>query len=230
MIRFLFGRPGSGKTHTTVEAIRRLCAEGGRRVFLIVPEQQAYSSERELLAALPPEAGRSFRVLSFTRLCDHLADLYGGRAQHTVTRAMRSLLMWENLRQLKGILETYSSSGATDPSLCRKMLSTVEELGVNGISSASLERAADKLDRSAPLRGKLRDIALVSASYSGLLTEVYGEDPADRLLRAAEKLEEHAFFEHAYVFVDGFTSFTVQEYALLREMLRQAAEVTVTFG
>ena len=230
MIRFLFGRPGSGKTHTTVEAIRRLTAEGDRRVFLIVPEQQAYSTERELLAALPPEAGRSFRVLSFTRLCDHLADLYGGRAQHTVTRAMRSLLMWENLRQLKGILETYSSSGATDPSLCRKMLSTVEELGVNGISSASLERAADKLDRSAPLRGKLRDIALVSASYSGLLTEVYGEDPADRLLRAAEKLEEHAFFENTYVFVDGFTSFTVQEYALLREMLRQAAEVTVTFG
>ena len=230
MIRFLFGRPGSGKTHTTVEAIRRLVTEEDRRVFLIVPEQQAYSTERELLSALPPEAGRRFSVYSFTRLCDKLAELYGGRAQHTVTRAMKSLLMWENLRQLKGILETYSSSSATDPSLCRKMLSAVEELSVNGISSASLEHAADKLDKGAPLRGKLRDIALVAASYSGLLTEVYGEDPSDRLLRAADQLAKHDFFADSYVFLDSFTSFTVQEYALLREILRQAREVTVTFG
>ncbi|MBQ4113731.1 MAG: PD-(D/E)XK nuclease family protein, partial [Clostridia bacterium] len=230
MIRFLFGRPGSGKTHYTVERIRELIQKQSGRVFLIVPEQQAYSTERELLAALPPNAGLRFTVLSFTRLCDRLADLYGGRARHTVTRAMRSLLMWENLRQLKNILETYGGSGTTDPSLCGKMLSTVEELGINGVSSASLERAADQLSKDAPLRDKLRDIALVSAAYSNLLTEVYGEDPADRLIRAADKLAEHDFFADSYVFFDAFTSFTVQEYVLMREILRQAEDVTVTFG
>ena len=229
MIRFLFGRPGSGKTRYTVDSIRRLTAEGRGPVYLIVPEQQAYTTERELLSTLPPEAARCFSVLSFTRLCDTLFELYGGRAHQTVTRAMRSLLMWENLRELGGLLETYRGGGATDPSLCRKMLGAVEELTWGGISPTALENAARRLPKDSPLGAKLRDIALVSASYTGLMTEVYGEDPADRLLRAADKLEEHGFFGGAYVFVDSFTSFTAQEYAILRLILSQAAEVTVTF-
>ena len=229
MIRFLFGRPGSGKTRYTVESIRRLTAEGRGQVYLIVPEQQAYTTERELLSALPPEATQHFTVLSFTRLCDTLFELYGGRAHQTVTRAMRSLLMWENLRELGGLLETYGGGTTTDPSLCRKMLSATQELAVSGITPTALENAADRLPADSPLRAKLRDIALVSASYTGLMTEVYGEDPADRLLRAAEKLEEHDFFKGAYVFLDSFTSFTAQEYAILRPILTQAAEVTVTF-
>ena len=95
MIRFLFGRPGTGKTTRIVREIQALCADGSCPVYLIVPEQQAYSAERDVLSALPPEAGRCLSVLSFSRLCDKVADLYGGRAQHTVTRAMKSLLMWE---------------------------------------------------------------------------------------------------------------------------------------
>ena len=143
MIRFLFGRPGSGKTYTVIHEITKLAAEGGRPIYLIVPEQQAYSAERDILSILPPEAGRCFSILSFSRLCDTVADRFGGRAQHTVTRAMKSLLMWENLRELTGILETYTQTAATDSSLCKKMLSAAEELKNNGVTPTALERAAD---------------------------------------------------------------------------------------
>lgn len=230
MIRFLFGRPGTGKTTRMVREIQALCADGSRPVYLIVPEQQAYSAERDVLSALPPEAGRCLSVLSFSRLCDKVADLYGGRAQHTVTRAMKSLLMWENLRQLGGMLETYIHGGSTDTSLCEKMLRATEELKVNGITPTALERATHHLEPKAPLYGKLRDLALVSASYDGLLSEVYGENPSDRVLRAAEQIEKHGFFENSVVFMDSFTSFTMQEYAVLRSVMAQADEVTVSFG
>jgi ATP-dependent helicase/nuclease subunit B len=197
MIRFLFGRPGTGKTTHVVNEIKSVTAEGIRPVFFIVPEQQAYSAERDLLAAIPPSAGQHLSVLSFSRLCDTVADLYGGRAQHTVTRSMKSLLMWENLRQLKGMLEVYSGSGSTDASLTGKMLAAAEELRLNGVTSASLEQAASRLDSAAPLRGKLRDLALVTAAYDGLLSEVYGENPSDRMLRTAEKIDAHGFFDGA---------------------------------
>lgn len=229
MIRFLFGRPGSGKTYTVMREIAALASDGNHPVYLIVPEQQAYSAEREILSVLPPEAGRFVSVLSFSRLCDVLADRFGGRTQHTVTSAMKSLLMWENLRELTGILETYSHATATDGSLCKKMLSATEELKANGVSSTELERVANELNSSSPLYGKLRDLALVSASYDGLLSQVYGENPADRLLRAATQIEENLFFEGATVFIDSFTSFTAQEYAVLRPMIKQAAQITVTF-
>ena len=230
MIRFLFGRPGSGKTYTVIHEITKLAAEGDRPVYLIVPEQQAYSAERDILSILPSHAGRYFSILSFSRLCDTVADRFGGRAQHTVTRAMKSLLMWENLRELTGVLETYTHTAATDGALCKKMLSAAEELKNNGVTPTALERAAEALEPSSPLYGKLRDLALVAASYDGLVSQVYGENPADRLLRAAEQIEKHDFFQGAVVYIDSFTSFTAQEYAILRSIIRQAATVTVTIG
>ena len=234
MIRFLFGRPGSGKTYTVIREITELAkeplGEGTRPIYLIVPEQQAYSAERDILSALPPRAGRSFSILSFSRLGDAVADRFGGRAQHTVTRAMKSLLMWENLRELTGILETYTHSAAMDGALCKKMLAAAEELKNNGVSAVALERAAEGLDRSSPLYGKLRDLALVASAYDGLISQVYGENPADRLIRAAEQIEEHDFFRGSVVYVDSFTSFTAPEYAILRAIIGQAEEVTVTVG
>ncbi len=229
MIRFVFGRPGTGKTYTTVERIRASVADGARRVYLIVPEQMAYSAERDVLSALPQDAARCFSIFSFSRLCDHLGDRFGGRSRQTLGRAMRTLLMWQNLRELAGMPEVYRVSTADD-TLCRRMLSTVDELTVNAVSPVRLESAAERLTADAPLRGKLRDIALIGAAYNGLVDEVLGENPADRLLRAAAQIEEHGFFADAVVFVDGFTSFTAQEYAILRPIFAQAHEVTVTVG
>ncbi len=229
MIRFVFGRPGTGKTYTTVERIRTLVAAGERHVYLIVPEQQAYSAERDILSTLPPDAGKCFSILSFSRLCDTLADRFGGRTQHHLSRAMRTLFMWQNLRELSGMPEVYRLS-TVDDTLCRKMLSTVEELTFNGVDPSRLEAAAERLALDAPLRGKLRDIALIGAAYNGLVREVLGENPADRLIRAAEQIDAHGFFKGAVVFVDSFTSFTAQEYAVLRSIFGQAKEVTVTIG
>ncbi len=230
MIRFLFGRPGTGKTYRMVEEIRTLVSDGVQPIWLIVPEQQVYSAERDILSVLPPSAGKCFSIISFSRLCDIVSNRYGGRTQHTVSRAMKSLIMWQNLRELTEILETYTHSAATDASLCTKMLRATEELKVSAITPTQLEAAAAHLDVSAPLYGKLRDLALISAAYDGLVSEIYGENPADRLLRAAAQIEAHEFFRDAVVFVDSFTSFTMQEYTILRLLVRQASALTVSFG
>ncbi|MBE6652366.1 MAG: hypothetical protein E7610_02985 [Ruminococcaceae bacterium] len=230
MIRFLFGRPGSGKTYTITHEIAALAEKKDRPIYLIVPEQQAYSAERDLLSILPAEAGRFLSILSFSRLCDTVFDQFGGRTQYTVTRAMKSLLMWENMRELKGILETYTNAMTTDSALCKKMLAATEELKLNGISPTKLERAANELDCGSPLYGKLRDLALVSSAYDGLLCQAYDENPTDRLIRAVEQIEAHEFFRNSVVFIDSFTSFTAPEYAVLRAIIRQAVDVTVTIG
>ncbi len=230
MMHFLFGRPGSGKTYRILQDIRAQLEMMDTPIWLIVPEQMAYSAERDILQALPPTAGTRFSIITFSRLYDLVTDRFGGRTQHTVTRAMKSLLMWQNLRELRGMLETYAHSAAADGSLSPKMLMAAEELSLNAISPQKLEAAAKRLDKSSPLHAKLRDLALVASAYDGLLTEVYGENPADRLLRAAAQIEEHDLFAGAIIYIDGFSSFTVQEYAILRPLIRQAEAITVTFS
>ncbi len=229
MIRFVFGRPGSGMTERILCDIRSLVEADTAPVWLIVPEQQVYSAERDILSALPPDAGKYFSIISFSRLCDLLADRYGGRTQHALSRAMRTLFMWQNLRELNGLPEIYTTASG-DETLCRGMLRAAEEFKRNAVSPARLEAVAEHLEAGSPLRAKLRDLALISAAYDGLVTEVCGQNPSDRLVRAAEQIDAHEFFAGAHVFIDSFTSFTAQEYAILRPIIEQAAGVTVTFG
>ena len=229
MLNLLFGGPGSGKTRTVIERIRADLSSGEGQVYLLVPEQMLYSAESGILPGLPPEAGKRLSVLSFTRLCDTVADRFGGRAFGTLTRASRALLMWRTLRELHGLLETGTNPAPDgDPALCRLMLDATDELSRAAVSLAALERAARLLPSDAPLAHKLRDLSLVSAAYGGLLRELCGNDPADRLLRTAGVLEREDFFRGTTVYLDSFTSFTAPEYAALRVMLAQASAVTLT--
>ncbi|MCQ2429024.1 MAG: PD-(D/E)XK nuclease family protein [Clostridia bacterium] len=230
MIRFLFGKPGTGKTHEVYEGIRREITGGKRRVFLIVPEQQVYSAEASFLSSLPPEAGQRFSVVSFSRLCDLVADKYGGRTACTLTKAAKSLLMWRNLRELRGLMEAFTAPDGDDTSLCRLMLDEANELAVNAIDPVVLEKAAERLDHDSPLYHKLRDISLAAASYDRLVREVCGDAPSDRMIRTAEKIRRHGFFRDASVWIDSFTSYTAEEYALLRPIFEQADSVTVTIS
>ena len=195
MLNLLFGGPGSGKTRTVIERIRADLSSGEGQVYLLVPEQMLYSAESGILPGLPPEAGKRLSVLSFTRLCDTVADRFGGRAFGTLTRASRALLMWRTLRELHGLLETGTNPVPDgDPALCRLMLDATDELSRAAVSPAALERAARLLPSDAPLAHKLRDLSLVSAAYGALLRELCGNDPADRLLRTAGVLEREDFF------------------------------------
>lgn len=228
MLNYLFGRPGTGKTFEILQRIRADLQSGTGEVFLILPEQQLYSAEASILPGLPPEAGRRLSVLSFSRLADVAADRFGGRTFGRLTRASRTLLMWRTLRELRGLLSSGGHAPDGDASLCRLMLSATDELSQNAVSPASLERAARQLPADSPLAHKLLDLSLVSAAYSGLLTELCGDDPADRLLRTATVLSREGFFAGSTVYLDSFTSFTAQEYAILEVMLAQASEVTVS--
>ncbi len=228
MVHFLFGKPGTGKTFRVTQAIRDTLTEDRGSVYLIVPEQAVYSAERGLLPALPPESQRRLSIVSFSRLADMVADVCGGRTFGSLTRASSALLMWRNLRELSGLLETFHIANGEDTSLCCLMLNMTAELSCNAIDSHKLESAAACLPFDSPLRAKLRDIALVAAAYDGLVRDLCGSNPADRLLRTARQVSNRPFFDGATVFIDSFTSFTVQEYALLRPLISQARDVTVT--
>ncbi len=188
-----------------------------------------YSAESGILPGLPPEAGKRLSVLSFTRLCDTVADRFGGRAFGTLTRASRALLMWRTLRELHGLLETGTNPVPDgDPALCRLMLDATDELSRAAVSPAALERAARLLPLDAPLAHKLRDLSLVSAAYGG----AFCANCAAMILPTACCVQpgywSGGLFPGTTVYLDSFTSFTAPEYAALRVMLAQASAVTVT--
>ncbi len=223
MIRFLYGAPGSGKTHYIFGQL----AESSADALLIVPEQQTVLAEREALDRLPPPSRLDFEALNFTRLCNRVFRLYGGLSYHYITPAMKSLFMWRTLRELSPLLEEYSAAGG-ELSLTEVMLRAVEELSAASVSSEALEAASDKLSPGG-LRSKLRDLALISSAYKNLVAESF-DDKENDLSKLCEICRKHRFFAGKRVFIDSFTSFTAAEYAVIEQIFDQADEVTVALA
>ncbi len=225
MITFLYGPYGSGKTTSILKDIANATAQE-KHTFLIVPEQEAVRAERMTLHALPPSAGLHLEVLNFSRLYNRVCREYGGLSYRYVKPSLRHLLMWQNLRELSPLLEEYGESAQKDPTLGEWMLSAISECKACGVRPHELEKAASSV-KEEPLARKLRDLALIYASFDRLVSERY-TDSADDLSRLADMLDRHDFFRGTHVFVDSFSSFTAQEHRILRHIFAMAENVTVS--
>ncbi len=230
MLKMLLGRTGSGKTAQITGEIREILKVKKQRVFMLIPEQQLFSVERELLPSLPSDEVEFLTLTSFTKLCDTLEEQYGGRAHTSLSKAASALLMWLNLRELSGLLKTYGKVPSGDTAMTHMMLNTAKELWGNGMTPELLENAARDLPPDSPLASKLCDVSLVISSYHQMVEDLCGQDPADRLLRSCELAKKHKAFSDTVIFLDSFTSFTSQEYQMIAVMLSQAEQVTVTLG
>lgn len=227
MLNLIYGVSGSGKTAFLTENIRA-DIQNHKPCFLLVPEQQAYISESEVPRIYPKDARLYFEVVHFSGLADKIFRRFGGVTQQNLQGGIRTLLMWDTLRSLSPLMKEYKSNASKDASLTSLMLQTVNELRMNGVSAEQLEETAAKLTDDHPLKNKLMDIAMIDSTYAMKLEGCMGSDLPDRLLRMTEKLEQNDFFSGYNVYVDSFTSFTMQEYRVLKEILRQADNVTVS--
>ena len=227
MLKLICGPSGVGKTEHLTKCIEADIARGVRS-FLLIPEQQAYISERDLAARLPKNAGLYFEVVSFSGLAEKLFCEYGGVTAESVSGAVSSLLMWHTLSTLSPLLQQYGKSAEGDLTLTNLMLSAIAEMRAGGISAQALEDAAAQMEEGSALQKKLSDLALIDATYHAKIEECFGADPSDKLLRLSALLQEHRYFENCNVYIDSFTSFTVPEYAVLLQILGQASSVTVS--
>lgn len=205
----------------------RADVEAGRRCCLIVPEQQAYISEKQLADALPPSAGRYFEIFSFSRLADLLFRRYGGPAPAQIGGAARALLMWDTLRELSPRLRYFGTRGGRDSTLTAKLLTAVGEMESSGITEEALGAAAASVPAGDPLTDKLLDLAEISTRFRERCRTAAGLDPSERLSLLAEKLRKAPLLKGVSVYVDSFTSFTYPEYEILAALMREDSPVTV---
>ena len=163
-----------------------------------------------------------FEVVSFSRLAEDVFCQYGGVTAESVSGAVSSLLMWHTLATLSPLLEQYGKSAEGDLTLTNLMLSAIAEMRAGGVNAKMLEDAASEMEEDSALRKKLLDLALIDATYHAKIEECFGTDPSDKLLRLSALLQKHRYFENCNVYIDSFTSFTVPEYAVLLQILKQA--------
>lgn len=224
MLEFVLGRAGSGKT----EHLRRMLAQkslaGEEKLIMIVPEQYTFETEKAMLRLCGAERANNIQVYSFTRLAEAVFRKEGGAAGRRLSDGGRRILMSSALMECEDQLEVYQNA-AKSGRVTDIMLTAVNEMKMCGITPQQLADTARIIDGRG-LRKKLSEIALLYGAFEALVAASY-LDSRDDLTRLEEALQVSEFFRDATVAVDSFEGFTVQETAVLAQILKKADTVSV---
>ena len=241
MRRLLLGRSGSGKSQAVFDRLQALVEQGHDKVFLLVPEQYSFESERTLQTRLGTQGAAHVQLISFTRLADKVFRELGGMAGEQLDDGMRALLMSRALEQVSLLAQDAGEPlmGAdprqvTDSAYVEQLLVLRQELLQCAVPLEELDRvqqemAADKTVTGQSLQEKAKDFYRIFSTYEGLVAAGDMED-ADKLDRLLERLPDSELFRGAAVLVDGFKGFTAQELAVLDQLFVQVDELVLTLS
>ncbi|WP_138493275.1 PD-(D/E)XK nuclease family protein [Paenibacillus pinistramenti] len=231
-LQLIIGRAGSGKTKYMLEQIQARLQEDpmmGPPILILVPEQSTFQLERAI-ASLPGLQGAvRVQVLGFRRLALRVMQETGGSALIPISEEGKKMLLYRIMRKLQEDLKLYGSAGG-QLGLIDKLNSLYTETKKYGADSAALREHLHLLEagaKEAPLlKNKLHDLQLIFSEFEKELSGLY-LDAEDHVVKLAEGALSSSFLQGAEIWVDGFQSFTPQEYKALGRLMEAAARMNV---
>jgi len=243
--RLLIGPAGAGKTWRVIDelaqraAMQPLPGPGQPPLMLIVPEQQALSAERAVLARLAELGGRPasarVRVASFNRLSALLLERSGG-SWRGLSEAGRQMLTWRLLGSEPAAQRRFARAA-----VLADVLAELAQYGAHPAELAArarmLEKAAGALEGDDPAAAREQHRAAAKTAELAQLLELYRQAHTARGLSFAplpacisELLQEANWPQlgATEVWIDGFASLTPAEESALRALLSSCRTVTAT--
>ncbi|BBN98436.1 helicase-exonuclease AddAB subunit AddB [Sporolactobacillus terrae] len=233
-VRFILGRPGTGKTSACLTDIRRKLQEqpNGAPLIYLVPEHMTFSLEYTL--ASTPDLGGMTRlnVYSLSRLALRVLQQAGGATRQHLNTAGISMLLRKIVENRKNELHLFRKAaqqsgfydllGDTLIEFKRYCLEP-EEIALRGQQIKS-----DDADQQL-LKDKLHDLSLIYQSFSQALEGTY-IDSEDYLYLMVERMNDAEFLKQAEVWIDGFQTMTPQELLAVEQLMGLCKQVTIVLG
>jgi len=224
-LRIIYGRAGSGKSTYCLNEIKLSLEQGETaRHIIIVPEQFSFQAEKRLIKALGASGINGVEVLSFDRLSYRVLGEVGGIVRKHINPAGKSILIYTIMDRLRESLRVFAKA-AGQRGFANTICSTISELKRYNITTDILN-GLDSNKVSSQLRDKLHDIGLIYEDFEKRLHDKY-IDSDDNLDLLAEKLPQCKLFDNAEIWLDEFSGFTPQEYAVIEKLMTKCVRVNV---
>lgn len=226
-LQFIFGNPGSGKSHYLYQTVIRESMEHPEKNYLVlVPDQFTMQTQKDLVEMHPNHGIMNIDVLSFGRLAHRIFDEVGGNPRTVLDDEGKSLI----LRKIAGNYEKdlkVLGSNIKKLGYINEVKSIISEFTQYDIGPEELDRMLDEAKDDPSLFWKLQDIRKLYEGFQEYLSEKYitREELLDVLCSV---LGESGILRGSVVALDGFTGFTPVQNKLLRELLGVCSKVMIT--
>lgn len=226
MLNIIYGRSKTGKTGYIYEKIRENMADAVCGQIVLVPDQYSHEYEVELLSNCGNSFGRYCEVLNFKTLSNRVFESYGKPSGNILDEPERSVLLYKAANSVKSSLVYYGRFiGKAD--FTDSFLGIIDELKSQNIPFEDIKNALSLIDKNSVLYKKLHDIALIGEAYFAFCAQ-NALDTSDILTVLAQKLADTDFLKDRTVYIDGFASFSPQEYMTIRQIIKKCDNVYMT--
>jgi len=230
-IRLIVGRSGTGKTTKCIEEIQTKLHEDpeGRPIIYVVPDQMTFLSDQRLITG--PNIQGMFRaqVYSFTRLAWRILQETGGISRYHINTVGVSMLIRkiieENKHELTLFRKVADKNGFIDQ--VEQLVTEFRRYTVTPEELLTTKNLVEDNGANKALQDKIHDLELIYHKFEQNIAGKYidGEDYF-RLL--AERINESTYLKEADIYIDGFYSFTPQEYLIIQQLMSTCRSVTIT--
>ncbi len=226
MLKLILGTDWKANTDAVFRCIGRNVSAQKINNILIVPELVSHESERKLSRYCGNTVSRYAQVLSFTRLASRVSEAVGHGVPACMDDGGRLVAMASAAKQLHSKLKVYAAV-ETKPEFLMGMLDSVDEFKRCCISPADLLAASAKAEGS--FAQKLEELSLLLETYNSVCARGK-RDPRDRMDWLLVQLQDSDFAQEHTFFVDGFPDFTIQNLEILKHIICNSPDVTISFN
>lgn len=227
MIKLITGTSKSGKTTKLFEEMSRFKINStDHKIILIVPEQFTLETEKKFIEHIGGQGFIGTEILSFKRLCHKVIqeNMTDNRIQ--IGDIGRMMLLRKTFKDHENELSFYKNAYGKHGFL-QRFNDLIQELRQNRVSLSVVEKTKDELSLDSVLGMKLSDIEIVYRNYLEQKENLFfdDEDIYELFLEVAETSQ---FIKNADIWIDGFDSFSSQEYEVIRKLIQQSSTLTVS--
>lgn len=230
-LQFIIGRSGSGKSSLILERVIARLRENpaGPPLIILAPEQGTFQIEQSIVTAPGLKGTVRTQVLGFRRLALRVMQETGGAALVPINDEGKKMLLYKILRRRRDELKLFGRGG-DQLGLIDRIAALYTEMKKFNVDFSHLPEHHQFLQSAAGesrlLVDKMHDLGLLFAEFDAELAKLY-IDNEDHVVKLAEGAAESAYLRGAEIWIDGFHTFTPQEYTAIGALLKAASNVTV---
>lgn len=228
MLKIISGGMGSNKSNIMTSEIKKAVLSG-ENVIVIVPDQYSFEYDKQLYNELGAKNFNKLRTLGFNRFAEIILKEYGTISGVLADKNAKFISMFKAVKALKVLglgNKNYYSRSLDKPKFIADTISLIDDLKKSDIDINTLEGALAQTDGS--LFEKLDSISKLYKLYQNELTSAGLTDETTSISEAARIAHDKGFFDDMVVFIHEFSSFTADEYEVIKVILSDAKYLTVS--
>ncbi|MBM7586469.1 ATP-dependent helicase/nuclease subunit B [Bacillus pakistanensis] len=231
-LRFIEGRSGTGKTNTILNEIKEKLHRNpnGHPIIYLVPDQMTFLSEYNI--ANTPKLGGMIRaqVYSFTRLAWRVLQETGGMSRYHLSNVGLNMMIRKIMDEKKDELKLFTRA-ADKAGFIEHVESMLTEFKRYCVHPEELHFRIEQMnenehEHSKVLGDKLHDLNLLYQSFEEKLEDKY-IDSEDYFQLLADSIQHSSLLDNAEIYIDGFHSFTPQEYMIIEQLMKFCKRVSI---